>query len=176
MAECGKLVTYIGSNARFHLYVATAERLFGEASRFHGGLNVHVEVDEIGHELGMRLRLVPATHDAEGNSRIALFHKGRNDGVHRPFAALEKIGARGIEREQTTAVLQCESRSGGDRTGAEAYARIVALNQRHHIAFAIDDCKVNRVGTGQRRRGCHITVGARQVDQRGALSGKLLRE
>ena len=158
------------------MYVATAERLFGEAWRLHGGLNIHIEVDDIGHELGMRLRLVPAAHDAKGDPRVALFHKGRNEGMHRPLAAFNEIGTGGVERERTTAVLQRETRSGGDRAGAEADARIVTLDQRHHIAFAIDYGQVNRVGTGERRRGRDIAVGARQIDERCALSGELLRE
>jgi len=63
-----------------------------KARRFEGSLNIHLEVDHVGDELRVGLRLVPAAHDAEGHASVALLGEGRNDGVQRALAAGEHVG------------------------------------------------------------------------------------
>jgi integrase len=41
------------------------------------------------HKLCVRLRLVPASHDAEPDMNVTLFHERGNDGVERPLVAIQ---------------------------------------------------------------------------------------
>jgi len=46
-----------------------------------GRLNIHLEIDHVGDELRVGLRLVPTAHDPERDPRVALLRKGRDDRV-----------------------------------------------------------------------------------------------
>ena len=48
--------------------IASFERQLRKAGRFERRLDVHAVVDEVRDELSVRLRLVPAAHDAERNA------------------------------------------------------------------------------------------------------------
>src|SRR6185437_12318686 len=74
-------------NAALHVDIAPVESHLGEARRLHRGLDVHTVVDHIGDELGMRLRLIEAAHDAEGDPLLTALHEPRNDRVQRTLVA-----------------------------------------------------------------------------------------
>ena len=89
--------------------------------------------------------------------RVSPFgHERRNDRVQRPLARREHVRMRAIEREQRAAILQRKSGAFGDDARPEA--REVALDERHHVAVAIDDGQIRRVaaalatGSSARRR------------------------
>jgi len=63
-----------------------------KARRFQRSLNVHLEVDHVGDELRVGLRLVPAAHDSEGHASVALLREGRNDRGAAALAAGEQVG------------------------------------------------------------------------------------
>ena len=64
-------------------------------------------------------------------------HERRNDRVQRPLARGEHVRMAAIEREQRAAILQRKPGALGDDARSEA--REVALDERHHVAVAIDD-------------------------------------
>ena len=76
-----------------------------EAGRFHCFLQIHPVVDEVRYKLRVRQRLHRASHDPESDMLVAFFHKGRNDGVERPFAARQNIGMMRLQRESASAIL-----------------------------------------------------------------------
>src|SRR4029077_12778333 len=80
-----KFLPYCVRDAGLHLDVAAAEGSLREARRLERHLYVHSEIHNIGHELGVRLRLVPATHNAESDRKIAFAHERWNDGMQRPL-------------------------------------------------------------------------------------------
>ena len=80
-----------------------------------------------------------------------------------------------IHREQPAAALQRESRT--IRHQARSETGEVALDERHHVAGAIDDAQVRGVAAvrGQRAR-CDFRVGARRVDLARAFGRIPLRQ
>ena len=87
MALCGKFFTHFGREPVFQLNVAAAKSVFGETRRFESRLDVHLEIHNVGDELGVSLRLVPASHDPECHARLAFLRKRRNDRVQRALVA-----------------------------------------------------------------------------------------
>src|SRR5712692_988309 len=81
----------------FHGDVASCKRMLAEPRVFERRLDVHFEVHDVGDKLRMGLRLIPPTHDAEGDAHIALLHHGRDDGVEWPLAGLQGIRGCRIE-------------------------------------------------------------------------------
>ena len=124
------------ANAAFDLHIASVERAFGEPRRFERHLHVHVEIDDVGDELGVGLRLVPSAHNAEPDGDVAFAHEGGNDGVQRPLVAGERIGFARLEIEALAAIVEREADAGGDHAGS--VSRVVALDQRDDISFLID--------------------------------------
>src|SRR4051794_2774651 len=57
MTQASKLLPDGFRNARFNLNITARKRLFREPCRFHGSLDVHAEVNDIGHKLRMSLGL-----------------------------------------------------------------------------------------------------------------------
>src|SRR5579884_2552442 len=108
-----------GGNAVFHVHVASGEAELGEARGFEGGLYVHAEVHDVGNELRVRLRLIEAAHDAEGDARFALLHEGGDDRVQRALVAGHDVGRAGLEIEEGAAVLQRKAGAVGDEKRAE---------------------------------------------------------
>ena len=80
--------------------------MHGEASSLQRCLNIHPIIHDVGDELGVGKRLIRPAHDAETYVLITAFHEGRNDGVKWTLARGKNIGTGGIEREQSSAVLQ----------------------------------------------------------------------
>ena len=109
----------------------------------------------------MRQRLVCAAHNSEADVLISAFHKGRDDGVERAFVWREYIGRIGIQRKQRTTILQHESHAFHRDAGAKAL--VIALNQRHDIAVAIDRGQVCRVAS--RSPVCNVTIRPIGIDQ-----------
>ena len=99
--------------------------------------------------------------------------------MQRPLAGLERVGTAGLEREQRTAVVQHEA--GLRRDEARSEALIVALDQRHDVAVAIDHAQVDRVLPSRLRdRGEVATASPGRpravVDERGPPHRALLVE
>src|SRR6266852_3320106 len=59
--------------------IATPEGQLREPGGLERRLDVHLEVHDVGDKLRVRLRLVPAAHDAEGDAYVALLHERRDD-------------------------------------------------------------------------------------------------
>src|ERR1700685_4594070 len=111
MPGCGEFVPGSLGNPRLDVHVATGKGLLRESRRIQRALHVHTVIDNIRDKLGMRLRLIPAAHNAESDSHIALLHESRDNRMDRPLAARQNIRMVLIEREKTAAVLQRETRS-----------------------------------------------------------------
>ena len=112
MAHGFELLDHGRRNARLHGQIAAVKCSFGKARRFERSLDVHPEIHDVGNKLGMRLGLVPASHDAESDACIALLHERGNDGVQRTLVWRERVRMAALEREQPAPVLQREAGSG----------------------------------------------------------------
>ena len=110
MSAAGERLADVLRNAILHHDVATVESHFGEARRLHRRLDVHPVVDHVGDELRVRLRLVVAAHDSEGDALIAFLHERRNDRVQRAFVPGECVRRGRIEVEERPTILQHEPR------------------------------------------------------------------
>jgi len=158
----GKFVAGFLGEAIFHLQVAAIEGAFCEARGFEGGLDIHFVIGEIGDELGVSLRLIPATHDAEGYADVSSLSEGRNDGVAGTFVSGKGVGRIGIEGEERATIVQNETGIGSDDAGAEGVE--VALDEGYHVAVAIDYSEIGGVvASGNFSRG-NIAIGAIGVD------------
>jgi len=58
-------------NAVFDKNIVSTKRQLREPRRFERRLNVHVVIGHVRDELGVGLRLVPASHDAECDAYVA---------------------------------------------------------------------------------------------------------
>jgi len=133
-------------------------------------------IDDVGDELHVGLRLVPAAHDAEGAANDAVagflgpFHEPGNDRVERTLPRRERIGMRRVHREQPATALQHEARTVGHQAGSEVGE--VALNERDHVAGSIDHAQTGRVAAvcGQRARR-NFGIGVRGIDLAESLCG-----
>src|ERR1700677_4013907 len=112
-------------HAAFDLHVAAVESAFGEARRLERHLHVHVEIDDVGNELGVGLGLIPSAHDAEADGDIAFAHEGGNDGVEWPLVAGERIGLARLKVETLAAIVEGKAGAGSDHAGA--VSGVVAL-------------------------------------------------
>src|SRR4029077_7804900 len=110
----------------------------------------------MGDVLRVCLRLVPPAHDPERDARIPLFHEGGNYGVQGPLSGGERIGRGGLEREERTAVVQYEAGAVGD--DARSKIRVIALNQRDHVAIAIDGAEIDGAATRLQRARADAAV------------------
>ena len=80
-----------------------------EASGLHSGLKIHAVIDYVGNELGVRQRLVGASHDAKPDVVIATLHERRNNGVEWTLVSGERVRFGGIQQEECSAILQEKS-------------------------------------------------------------------
>src|SRR5271156_4129599 len=117
MAATGQLLPDRFSDACLDLDVATVEGRFREARGFERHLNVHSEIDDVGHELCVSLRLVPSAHDPEADREVALAHERGNDGVKRALSSGERVGLAGFKIEACAAVMEREAGAGRDHAG-----------------------------------------------------------
>src|SRR5208337_1703975 len=115
----GKIVAGLLREAVLQLDVAAFKGTFGESRSLQRRLNVHLEIHEIRDELRVRLRLVPAAHDAERHAKIALLRKPRDDGVAGTLAAGQRVGRAGVQREERSAIVQRKARFRCDNPGAK---------------------------------------------------------
>ena len=90
--EICELVLRGTGEAIFDKHIAAGEGVFRKARCLERGLNVHFEIDDIGDELRVGLRLIPAAHDSEGDAHIAVLGESRNDGMEWTFMAAQSIG------------------------------------------------------------------------------------
>ena len=156
-----------------------SKRALGEAAGLERLLDGEAVVDDVRHELRVRLALVPAAHDAEADLVVALLHEGRDDGVQRALARRQRVRLVLAQREQAAAVLQHEA--GARRHQSRAEAAVVALDERHDVAVLVDDRHVDRVvalrvgDAGQPIRQ-HLARRLVGNDQLGALDGAGLVE
>ena len=72
-----------------------------------GFLHVHAEVDDVGDDLRVGLRLVVAAHHAECHPRRAVLREHRrHERVQRPLVRADLVGVAGLQREAGAAILQ----------------------------------------------------------------------
>src|ERR1700745_1968567 len=62
-----QLHLYVAGHTILQIQVATLKARLGEPRRFHGRLDILVEIYDVGNVLSMRLRLIPPPHNAEGD-------------------------------------------------------------------------------------------------------------
>src|SRR6267143_2424733 len=92
----------------------------------------------------MTLGLHAAAHDTERFPSLTVFHhETRNNGVERTFARRVNIRVIRIHRKKFTTILKHEPEAG--HYDPAAHPAIIALNERHHVAFVISRAHVNRV-------------------------------
>src|SRR5262249_25777818 len=104
-----KLLLHSGRNAVLDADLATSGRLDRETRRIDRSLNVHLEIDEVGDELGLRLRLVHSTDNAEADMQIALFEEGRHQRMKRPGSGPQRVWLRGSEKKSTAAIVKMKT-------------------------------------------------------------------
>src|SRR5213593_4703115 len=99
-----------------------------------GFLDVQTKINLVCEHLYMTLRLHAASHDAKCFPRFAVFHdKSGNDCVKRTLSRCVNIRVLRVHREKFTAILKHESKTG--HYDPAAHPAIIALYQRHHVAF-----------------------------------------
>src|SRR5258708_30703472 len=76
VTSLGKLLQRRQRHATFDGHIATARRFLEEPRRLQRLLQIHAEVHDAGHELGMSHRLVCAAHDSESNMLLTAFRQG----------------------------------------------------------------------------------------------------
>src|ERR1700730_16585359 len=161
VAHGGKLRAHLRRHRRFDLHVAALEGFLVESPRLERLLDVHAEIDDVGHELRVRLRLVPAALDAEADISFALLQEAGNDVVQRSLAPFQRVGQAGFQGEEGPAVVQHESRSRGHE--ARSKAVVVALDERDDVSVAVDHAQVDGVlalrgGNARELRRLHLAV------------------
>src|SRR6185312_2259855 len=137
MAAFGEARAHVRRNRLLHFDIAASECWFGESRLFERGLDVHAEVNNVGNELRLGLRLVPAAHDAEADMNVALLHKGRNDGVERALVSGKGIGQARREFEACAAAIPEQ-------------IKITARHARRLIAPSVSIFQLARFGTRSR--------------------------
>ncbi len=93
VAQLGEFKAHRFGHGFLDLHIAACEGSLGEASGLERLLNAHAVIDDVGDELRVRLRLVPAAHDAEADAHIALLHEAGDDGVQRTLVPGQHVGA-----------------------------------------------------------------------------------
>ena len=94
----------------------------------------------------------------------SLREEGRDDGVERPLAGRDDVGAAGIEAEAVAAVLQRQPQPGHHHARAEAH--VVALDEAdHHAALVgggeVDGAALDRVAGAEVLRPLRVDELAR---------------
>ena len=130
-------------NAIFDEEVATGKIALGEARSLERGFDVHVKIHDVGNELCMRLRLVEAALDAEGNPLIALLHESRDDGLQWTGPRTQRVRLSRLERKTAGAILQHEACPLRNQAAAEV--SVNALDKRNFVAVAVDNREIGGV-------------------------------
>ena len=91
----------------------------------------------------MRLCLVEAAHDAEGDTPVTVLHERGNDGVQRTGSRAKGIWPAQLEGETTAAILQRETDAGRDQAATERSR--IALDQRDLVAVTVNNSKIGGV-------------------------------
>src|SRR5258707_1491529 len=122
------------------------------AGRIPGFLKVQTKINLVCEHLYMTLRLHAATHDTESFPRFAVFHhESWNNGVKRALTGCVNIRVLRVHREKLAAILKHESKTGNPNPAA--HPAIIALDERHHVAFIVRGAHVNRVAIIYKRTG-----------------------
>jgi len=82
--------------------------------------------------------------------------------VARAFVSRECVGRSGIEGEERAAIVQNETGIGSDDAGAEGV--VVALDERDHVAVAIDYGEVGGVVTSGNFSRDYVAIGVIGID------------
>jgi hypothetical protein len=143
MATLAKVFTNAGRSTILQIDIAASKGSLGEPGDLQSFLNTHSEIDDVGNELRVRLRLVKAAHDSERDPFLSVGHETRNDRMQRPLVTGELIGGVGVDAEEPSAIV--ENETGSIRHEARPELRIVALNEGHHVPVAIGDAQIRRV-------------------------------
>ena len=131
----------VSRNRLLHLYIAALEGILRETRLLQRSLHIHAVINDVGDELRVRLRLVPAAHDAEADVHVALLHERRDDGVERTLVSGKRIGQAGRELKTGAAILEREAEPRGDEAGA--IAGVVALNERDDVPVLVDGGEID---------------------------------
>src|SRR6185436_10192337 len=92
-----------------------------DARRIARLLHVHAEVDDVGDDLRVSLRLVVAAHHAEGHHGSAVLRKHRgNQRMQGPFVRADLMRMPRLQRESRAAVLQRDAGVAGHEARAKA--------------------------------------------------------
>ena len=115
-----------------------------DARRIAGFLDVHAEVDDVGDDLRVGLRLVVAAHHAERHHRAPVLREHRrHQRVQRPLVRADLVRMTRLQRESRAAVVQRDAGVAGHEAGAEAAEE--RLDERDHVAVAVRRRQVDRV-------------------------------
>jgi hypothetical protein len=91
-------------------------------------LKAHPEVNQIGENLDMALRLHVASHHAKSKLLFALLHhESRNEGMEWTFAGRIYVGISWLHREQFASILKSEAEPWYDDAGAAEPPRLRML-------------------------------------------------
>ena len=163
-----QLRSNLGRESRFHHHVRAGECQLHETRSLERLLDVEAVVDDVGDDLDVRLRLVPASHDAESDTEMIALHERRDYGLQRAFSRRERVGVMTIEVEQAAAVLEHESGTVGDDRRSER--REIALNERRDIALTVDGAEIRRIaGVHRELTSIDTCICAARIDQARAL-------
>src|SRR5207247_10661955 len=139
-----------------------------------GILHIQPKIDLVREHLYMTLRLHAAAHDAECFPRFAVFHhEAGNDGVKRTFAWRINVRVSRIHGKKFTASLKHEAEA--RHYDPAAHPAIIALNQRHHVAFVISRAHVNRVAVVDRGTGAGSPSSRTPCRATRARAGSIIR-
>jgi hypothetical protein len=149
----------------------------GRLPEFESRLDIHVEINHVRNKLRVRLRLIEAAHDSEGDGSSLSLHESRDDGVQGTFARRKRVGLAGREGEGRGAVVKHKAGMGWDEPAAEGSG--IALDQRNFIAIPIDDREIGRIACKPRQLRLQLggqNIALRSVfDQLGAFSAGFFR-
>src|ERR1700761_147670 len=111
----------------------------------------------------MRLRLVEAAHDAEGDPLIPALHEAWNDRVQWPCTWSQRIRLIRLQRKTLGAVVQHEARALCHQTAAKRAG--IALDQGYLVALAVHHRQIGRITCKPRKlliqiRGQHMALRA----------------
>ncbi len=144
----------------------------GRIARF---LGVHAEVDEVHDDLDMAEGLELPAHDAVAEEGHAVLgDEAGDDGVEGPFAGGVGVGVALFEVEELAPVLEAEAQVAGRH--AAAHAAVVALDEAHHVAFAVGGGEVDGIAFLQGRVARLQAARGAVADEGPALGGVVLRE
>src|SRR5580765_2722828 len=144
------------------------------ARRVPGFLHIQTKINLVCEDLYMTLRLHAAAHDTESFPRFAVFHhESWNNGVKRALTGRVDIRVLWVHRKKLAAILKHESKT--RHNDPAAHPAIIALDERHHVAFIVRSAHVNRVAIIYKRTGAGPPSGRNPSRATRGRVGSILR-